>query len=115
MYKVDITKEQLDKWLVALRSDEYKQSRHMLRSTDGGFCCLGLLAYVINPENYDDTPNESGGYIYHSSQRSSAYSLAFDWLSTGIQDKLTVMNDESKLSFKEIADWIEANLKPTDA
>jgi hypothetical protein len=36
------------KWIAALRSGEYKQAKHELH--DGrGFCCLGVLAEVLEP------------------------------------------------------------------
>lgn len=38
------------KWLEALRSGEYKQARHTLRSCNGGFCCLGVLSDVYRKE-----------------------------------------------------------------
>jgi len=36
------------KWIAALRSGDYTQARHELNSGDG-FCCLGVLAEVLEP------------------------------------------------------------------
>jgi hypothetical protein len=38
------------KWLQALRSGEYKQTRYTLRSCTGGFCCLGVLSDIYRKE-----------------------------------------------------------------
>ena len=38
------------KWLQALRSGEYKQTRYTLRSCNGGFCCLGVLSDIYRKE-----------------------------------------------------------------
>lgn len=37
------------RWVAALRSGQYKQGKHVLRSIDNKFCCLGVLADVANP------------------------------------------------------------------
>ena len=38
------------KWLEALRSGKYRQSRYKLRSLDNGFCCLGVLCDIYTKE-----------------------------------------------------------------
>ncbi len=35
------------KWLKALRSGRYEQATGKLKSTDGGYCCLGVLCNVM--------------------------------------------------------------------
>jgi len=39
-----------EKWLAALRSGEYPQSAHALRSNEG-YCCLGVLCDLYRLEN----------------------------------------------------------------
>jgi hypothetical protein len=38
-----------EKWLNALRSDEYSQTRGVLMN-EGGFCCLGVLCDIYSKE-----------------------------------------------------------------
>lgn len=48
MKTIKMPKETLDKWLAALRSGEYKQTREKLYDSEtGGFCCLGVLQHVL--------------------------------------------------------------------
>jgi len=35
------------KWVKALRSGKYKQSREMLKNS-GGYCCLGVLCEILD-------------------------------------------------------------------
>jgi len=35
-----------DKWIDALRSGQYKQGHHVLRSASNNYCCLGVLCEV---------------------------------------------------------------------
>jgi hypothetical protein len=43
-----LQKVYVDKWVKALRSDEYKQTQGKLKG-EGGFCCLGVLCDVATP------------------------------------------------------------------
>ena len=38
-----------EKWVKALRSGKYSQCRHALHIQDDGFCCLGVLADLMEP------------------------------------------------------------------
>lgn len=38
--------ENMRKWIDALRSGNYKQGLHQLKSTDGAYCCLGVACKV---------------------------------------------------------------------
>lgn len=89
-------------WVDALRSGKYKQGAGYLRTPGDTFCCLGVLADVIDPEGW------SG--IELSVWRDSACFLPpSDPLELRVQDKLTKMNDSGK-SFEDIATYIEENL-----
>ena len=52
-----MNKEIKDKWVTALRSGKYKQTTGALRrvTADGesGFCCLGVLCDVVDPDGWD--------------------------------------------------------------
>lgn len=88
------------KWLEALRSGKYIQhhgnlcdGRDLICSTK--FCCIGVGAVVVGLELFEQQTW-----------------LAIERL--GLSDKsgqkLIDMNDEKKIPFDQIADWIERNL-----
>lgn len=106
-----------DKWVQALRSGKYKQTRDVLQNKDG-YCCLGVLCDISPTKipkiiNYDLFIN---GYLL-GDQRSIK-----DWagvktdsgligkptnsISMNELDSLVVMNDNG-FSFDEIADIIQ--------
>jgi hypothetical protein len=114
-------KELKVKWLAALRSGDYPQGQGTLRSTEG-FCCLGVLCDVIDPNGwelglphastYADTSvrwtdPESGERDRVELPRSVASRAG---LPLQIADKLVEFNDEDNWTFSTIADWIEKNL-----
>jgi hypothetical protein len=39
----DAQKDKLREWVKALRSGTYTQGKELLRTSDGGYCCLGVL------------------------------------------------------------------------
>lgn len=43
-------KEDWEKWDAALRSGEYKQGRLKLQTSDGLYCCLGVLQHCLTGE-----------------------------------------------------------------
>jgi hypothetical protein len=89
------------KWVAALRSGGYKQTRNTIyNAKENSFCCLGVAAMVCGVDlelvhcgGYDELP---------------------EVISRGFRNptavKLMDMNDSQKKSFSEIADYIEANL-----
>lgn len=103
-----LTQDQLDKWLVALRSGEYKQITNYLKTPDG-YCCIGVLCDLVNHDAWDD-PNVAGSW---SSWKSGAITfeagLPPAFLPDAVQCKLIHLNDADGKSFSEIADWIEQN------
>lgn len=88
------------KWVAALRSGEYRQVSGRLRKGDG-FCCLGVLCTVADmPITQDgETLVETGDYGPLDALLGREHVL-----------QLYRMNDNSRRSFQEIADYIEANL-----
>lgn len=38
------------RWVSALRSGEYDQNKHSLRSEEGGYCCLGVLCDIVKDD-----------------------------------------------------------------
>lgn len=75
------------KWVTALRSGDYQQTKNTLQDRIG-FCCLGVLNEVRGAiQSYNNLPR-----------------LVGNW------EVLARMNDEQGKSFAEIADYIEGNL-----
>jgi hypothetical protein len=113
--KQRLTKLQKE-WLKALRSGRYKQTTSTLCNKDGAYCCLGVAARVcgipkaklIGVGDLGDSQRleeakvalrliDSSGRLvkpYHKDQYNQ-------------YTHLTALNDNAKLSFKEIADLIE--------
>lgn len=81
------------KWVKALRSGRYKQIQNTL-VTNGGYCCLGVLARVMDPKG----KRLDMGYPDN------------DVLDRHTAKTLATMNDEGGKSFPEIADYIESHL-----
>ena len=89
-------------WVDALRSGKYKQGRGALRSGGNEYGCLGVLIDVLGIDWYppsnsvmDDSYSIEGSFTYeHELRPLKSYTLI-------------MMNDEDKMSFAEIADYIE--------
>lgn len=102
--KYQVSKEFGEKWLGALRSGDYTQTKSKLKD-DCGYCCLGVACTI----------NGIPDHVMYG----SAYPK-IDWLPQvmnvePIDEKelfLMVANkNDCNWSFPEIADWIEANVE----
>ena len=58
-----ITQEQKDRWIVALKSNNYKQGDCLLADGDK-YCCLGVLA-EINPDIFNKNIRDEGDIFYN--------------------------------------------------
>lgn len=87
-------KELKAKWVEALRSGKYKQGRSRLKHA-GRHCCLGVLCEVAGVKASSDDGN---------------LPLGFQPIPVPVEGVLINMNDDTRNSFAEIADYIEANL-----
>ncbi|SRR6266700_7902151 len=97
------------KWVAALRSGKYKQTRNQLHNPKGdGYCCLGVLCKISGKE-------------FNSVEQFIPQNIRF-WAGLKSNDgnccdtelkgcSLATYNDNSKYSFKKIADIIEKNYK----
>lgn len=99
-----------DRWVAALRSGQYPQSKGSLR-THTGYCCLGVLCDVVDPKAWRLIPHTE--VFTHSGEGAAAY-LSLDiterthvW--EDAQVELVTMNDNN-WPFRAIAQWIERNL-----
>lgn len=109
-----------NKWIVALRSGDYKQGRNTLRNpqTDE-YCCLGVLCELAHKENICTKEEREYNTMFggHDGlppltvrQWAGLSDKSFDSLFIIENDSLAFLNDVRKLSFNEIADLIENNL-----
>jgi hypothetical protein len=100
-------KEFLQKWITALRSGKYKQTKGCLRDGEG-FCCLGVGCEIYDPNGWSG--NNEGVYTYGRNMIFLPPDIRF---LAGISDRqevdLTALNDNDK-SFMEIADYIEREI-----
>ena len=106
-----LTKAQ-ERWLTALESGEYKQTRDLLRD-DNGFCCLGVACDLSGLGTW--TPvlrRDEHVFATEDRERSTTGLLPAvrEWLSIASDGEgaLADMNDDGK-TFAEIAKWIREN------
>ena len=118
-------KERIQAWIKALRSGEYKQTAQCLKN-QYGYCCLGVAADLLVKESagvcfWELAPLQTD-YIFqdpssneldatHDSMLPDDTAAKFG-LREGEQDLLAGMNDSSRNTFLEIADYIEENILP---
>jgi len=124
-------KENLRKWVEALRSGKYVQGTGTnYNAKSDTYCCLGVACHVAEENGVD--PTGPGGIHWRS--RGALTGQVAEWLGVGRTDPILVgaynpeevfddsrtasrVNDTDGMSFAEIADLIEKryNLKDDDA
>jgi hypothetical protein len=105
---LSINKENVRKWVEALRSGKYKQAQGQLY-LDGAYCCLGVVCELAG------LSVSQGGYYGEpfDANHLTLPSQAAEWL--GVDDENPVIgeycasawNDAYDKTFPEIADLIE--------
>lgn len=95
-------------WIEALRSGKYKQGTGRLHGADGSFCCLGVLCHVALYGDWTFSYKLNCWTIIN--KYGTLPRNLVDQIGVMAQDKLIRMND-SNVTFREIADWIEENIK----
>lgn len=112
--------ENAKKWVEALRSGKYKQTKHMLERPDGSCCCLGVACRVAIENgvelNAEQVLSGRDDCIAFGGETLSLPKSVQDWL--GLKDREGMLQDplRSTLSgkndvgatFSEIADIIES-------
>lgn len=109
------------KWVEALRSGAYTQTKGRLRSPENGFCCLGVACDLIDRDRWStEVKYNYGDRGYDWGKRLTGFvDEPLDdaiGVPRGTARMLSKLNDGDKdsgirrRSFAEIADWIEANL-----
>lgn len=98
----------MKKWIEALESGQYKQTRGRLYTKDTGYCCLGVALCVHGVDNdiLDDV--EVPGSLDPLYAKSNKFLKGLivgksEWYKPFMENELTYMNDDMKLSFEEIA------------
>ena len=115
------------KWLDALRSGEYKQTKENLQDING-FCCLGVLCDLHSKERGTSWVKQIDNYELYGEAQTLPLSVQewagldndmggvvdFDYEVDGVMyvksESLPEINDTWNKDFKEIADLIEAQL-----
>lgn len=104
------------RWIAALRSDKYKQARGRLRTSDGGYCCLGVLCHLAINENIinEDAVKWNANYPPEAVATWLGVPPAFSTLagddlapSDHLFARAASWNDYERLTFAEIADDLE--------
>lgn len=104
---MNMPKDKIQTWCDALRSGEYKQTKGALQDSVG-FCCLGVAIDLFNPKHPKMGEHYDGGYPRKLNNDPK-------WLIDIDEDtvkhmgiSLADLNDESRFTFDEIADVLEA-------
>ena len=113
-----MNQELKDRWVGALRGDDYEQGRKRLRCNDDMYCCLGVLADIHDPSLWEE---ELDGWFYVDMEGelpSDMEELALgQWNDRGtprdVEGHLIAMNDGGK-TFDTIANWIEVHVAVTE-
>jgi hypothetical protein len=103
-------KEVISKWLVALRSGDYKQGQFLLRDIDDNFCCLGVACDVIG---YEPIISEDDKFYEYNGDGAVITDKTQDILGLhgAIVGTLMALNDDEKDPFPKIADHLEMYYK----
>ena len=106
-----MTKIPYKKWVEALRSGDYKQTKETLKGElpEGrvGYCCLGVLAEIMGYElEVEPYVGDGQGDLYEEEGPKHIYENFKDSIGACLVDELMTHNDYG-MSFKEIADIIE--------
>lgn len=93
------------KWVEALRSGKYEQGRRRLRANDQKFCCLAVACDIHDPGAWRKEGQRGWTFMGQINYAPSSIDIPL-----ATQSVLADMNDEERLTFAQIADYIEANL-----
>ena len=135
--KKHLDEQLVRKWIDALRSGDYPQTKYRMRNFQG-FCCLGVLCDIadVNWNTIPSTSPTKNSYpppylmekvaidqkiktsplAKHMEEALNGSRFTFRHLDNNTQgivaNFLTTLNDELGWSFHQIADWIEQHILP---
>jgi len=108
MGKIPGTPEQLAvrrKWYDALVSGKYEQGTGVLRSKNETFCCLGVLCDLVEPASWVTGPLGEVFYMDDTTSLPPARMLDAIGMDYDMMHKFITLNDNRRLSFKQIAEY----------
>lgn len=104
-----LPKEFAEKWIAALRSEEYAQINGYLCNGEG-YCCLGVACAILGADSNRMESNEMINPDYYSLEQLNILdNFPEELMETNLMDVLIMMNDIKNKTFIQIADWIEEN------
>jgi len=114
----EINRENIQKWINALRSGEFQWGRSQLRRGDG-YCCLGVACEIYRREHPETSWVDDFFDAVGESRETCLPTKVSEWLGVigpdvtlylddGRRTTATYCNDDLKLSFDEIANAIES-------
>lgn len=97
----------IKKWVKALRSGKYQQTKSRLQD-EKGYCCLGVACDIFIPRNKQQLKNNCLIGITPIYQKAPKWlrNINHEWLFR-YGSSLANMNDGEDMSFDEIADCLE--------
>ena len=108
------------KWVAALRSGDYKQGRGYLRTIDNEYCSLGVLCDLsdvawVECALFYTLPSGRSGSVNSGDIDATVYDVLSQYVDMfdrvcRLSYHFITMNDKKRLSFEQIADWIDVNL-----
>ncbi len=115
-------RDYLAEWLVALRSDKYKQGKGALKLSfqkEDRFCCMGVLCDVVDTTKWSKSKTYTDTLLYGDTKcdifpPANIRIIPKDQLTQShrsIMYALAGFNDDSGYDFKKIADWIQEHVE----
>jgi hypothetical protein len=101
----------IKKWIAALRSGKYKQGRNKLRDKEDCYCCLGVLCDIVAPTKWTKIESDARWFNLGHWEFPSKEIMRKVGIKSRTRNILVSMNDYNKISFDEIADYLENILK----
>ena len=106
-----MNKDVVRKWIKALRSGEYTQTKYCHRNADNHYCVMGVIcdlhSKVFNGKWLPTGPDYSYGETIPQ--------VILDWLGKDVRylqlDLLVYYNDSERQTFDELADYLEDKMK----
>ena len=106
-----MNKEVAMKWIAALRSGKFKQTRSALMEGSKGdrsYCCLGVLCAISPWKNTYNRMKDAEDGVIPPQVKEWAGMHSNSGTRPGKVESLIALNDSSGFNFSEIADVIEA-------
>jgi hypothetical protein len=102
------------RWIDALRSGSYRQTKECLQSCDGSYCCLGVLLDAVYRPNHPAeawTPARPGRLAFDGDDAELSPRVRA-WAGLGYDEMIDLirMNDTIGLDFPAIAQVLETGL-----